>query len=128
MSRITGIFHVNGNHWVAAVVDAGIEEFLYGDPMGNDIDTQLRGSLLWFLAQYIPDFNAHDIDDGILECPSQSISSDWFNCGIFSHNALAHHFLQHPLHQNTDNPIFGDLARLSLLQKLIKRHNSSVCD
>ena len=34
-SRIGGIFHINNNHWVAAAIDAEIEELAYGDPAGH---------------------------------------------------------------------------------------------
>jgi hypothetical protein len=90
-SRVGGIFHVNGNHWVAAVVDVAMEELAYGDPLAvnhGSPNLGVKNPLLWFISKHITSFDPSTTDDEHLSCPTQSISSDWFNCGIFSHNAL----------------------------------------
>ena len=45
-SRVGAIFHVNGNHWVATVVDVAMEELAYGDPLGKIPDERITNALL----------------------------------------------------------------------------------
>jgi Ulp1 family protease len=126
-SRIGAIFHINGNHWVSTVVDVAMEELAYGDPMKGNQDTRIKAALLWFISKHVTSLDPAAVDDDCLPCPSQSVTSDWFNCGVFSHNALSHCFLHEPILQYTYDPVFGDLERLRILRKLIMTHNATVC-
>ncbi|KAF8868896.1 hypothetical protein CPB84DRAFT_1969062 [Gymnopilus junonius] len=113
-SRIGGIFHINNNHWVAAVVNAQLEELAYGDPAGHPTNVNVEGALWWYASKHIPTLKDKDqLDFAILSCASQDIFDDWWSCGIFSYNALAHCFACHPLLTQTENPIFTDLARMT---------------
>ncbi|CAA7260791.1 unnamed protein product [Cyclocybe aegerita] len=118
-SRIAGIIHVNGNHWVAVIVDVGEEKFWYGDPARRSPDVNVRAALLWFLLKHVILVETADFKDVTLPTPMQDFSLDWFNCGIFSYNALSHHFLHEPLLRNTHNPIYGDLGRIGVFCKLV---------
>ncbi|CAA7268961.1 unnamed protein product [Cyclocybe aegerita] len=118
-SRIAGIIHVNGNHWVAVIVDVGEEKFWYGDPARRSPDVNVRAALLWFLSKHVILVETADFEDVTLPAPMQDFSLDWFNCGIFSYNALSHHFLHEPLLRNTHNPIYGDLGRIGMFCKLV---------
>jgi len=126
-SRIGAVFHINGNHWVSTVVDVAMEELAYGDPMNSDQDTRIKAALLWFISKHVTSLDPATVQhDECLPCPSQSVTSDWFNCGIFSHNALSHYFCHEPLLRYTHDPVFGDLERLRILRKLITTHNAMV--
>ncbi|KDR72460.1 hypothetical protein GALMADRAFT_142787 [Galerina marginata CBS 339.88] len=98
-SQLGGIFHVRGNLWVAIAIDIAAQELLYGDP------------------------GASAPESAVIPCPSQNFQNDWFNSALFSYNALLHYFLpSQPLLQHTDNPVFGDLARISVLRDLVSLH------
>ena len=126
-SRIGGIFHVNNNHWVAAAIDAEIEELAYGDPAGHLPNVNVQGALRWYASKHISSLkDKTQLDFATLPCPSQDLSDDQWSCGLLSYNALAHHFTRQPLITQTDNPIFTDLARMVILRKLIMCHGEAV--
>jgi len=129
-SRVGGVFHVNGNHWVTAVVDIAMEELAYGDPLAIDGSPypEIKSALLWFISKHVTSFDPATTDDECLSCPAQSLLSDWFNCGIFSHNSLLHAFLRNPILQHTHNPVVGDLERLHILCRLISTHNAMLSE
>ncbi|KIM38034.1 hypothetical protein M413DRAFT_76363 [Hebeloma cylindrosporum] len=124
-SELGGIFHVNGNHWVAIAVDITLQDLLYGDPAQLPINTRIVSALRWFLSQHVPSLqDPEELDDGVLPCPLQNFSIDSWSCGMYSFNGLAHYFLkQYPLVENTSDPVFGDLARMGMLRKIIERCN-----
>ncbi|KAF9522085.1 hypothetical protein CPB83DRAFT_899950 [Crepidotus variabilis] len=41
-SEVTGSFHINGNHWIAVVVNIAKQEILYGDPARLNLDLVLE--------------------------------------------------------------------------------------
>ena len=124
-SQLASIFHINGNHWIAVVINILTEEILYGDSVGSDPNLGVVNSIRWFISKHIPSLPEDSLNDAILPCVKQDVKFDWFNCGIYSYNALLHYFLpNNPLLQHTENPIYGDLARMSILQKLIEFHNA----
>ena len=126
-SRIGGIFHINNNHWVAAAIDAEIEELAYGDPAGHLPNVNIQGALRWYASKHISSLKDEgQLDVTTLPCAPQDLSDDWWSCGILSYNALAHHFTRQPLLTQTDNPTFNDLARMVVLRKLIMRHSETV--
>ena len=111
------------------MVDAQLEELAYGDPASHPTNVNVEGALRWYASKHIPTLKDEDqLDFSALPCPSQDIFDDWWSCGIFSYNALAHCFACHPLLTQTENPIFTDLAQMVILQKLIACHNETVCD
>jgi len=125
-SELAGIFHVNDNHWIEIAIDVSLQDLLYGDPAQLPINSRIVSALRWFLSQHIPSLPPDQLDDGVLPCPEQSFSIDTWSCGIYSFNGLAHHFLKYPLVQNTSSPVFGDLARMATLRKIIERCNAIV--
>ena len=126
-SELGGIFHVYGNHWIAIVIDVALQDLLYGDPAQLPANSRIISALRWFLSHHLPSLPPDQLDDGVLQCPEQSFSTDTWSCGIYSFNGLAHHFLkQYPLVENTSAPVFGDLARMATLRKIIERCNAIV--
>lgn len=128
-SIVGGIFHVNGNHWVAAVIIPGKSQILYGDPAGGQPDPILMATLIWFCQQHLKDApppSSYTI--GTLECPIQNLSTDSWNCGIFSYNALTHFAFPEntTLLQHTENAGFGDAARLSTLVDIVDTYHKEV--
>jgi len=127
-SVLAGIFHVKGNHWVTIVIDIAEKKVLYGDPAGLSRDEHLVATLLWYLRQHIPGLSSLDFQHEDLPSPDQDFAYDSHNCGIFSYNALYHYiFPLTPLLQHTRNLAYGDAARASFLQNIVKQYNSHVC-
>ena len=125
-SELAGIFHVNDNHWIAIVVDLSIQDLLYGDPAHLPINSRIVSALQWFLSKHVPSLPPDQLDNGVLPCPEQSLNIDSWSCGIYSFNGLAHYFLKYPLVENTSSPVFGDLARMATLRKIIEKCNKIV--
>ncbi|KAJ3501239.1 hypothetical protein NMY22_g18992 [Coprinellus aureogranulatus] len=122
-SQVGGIFHVKGNHWVAIVVIPGEGRVLYGDPAGLVPEKEAVSAVIWFCQQYLPSTPSPDeFTYEILPSPTQNLSVDWWNCGIFSFNALEYHLLpeQSTLFQFTEKPGFGNAARIAVLDEIIK--------
>ena len=127
-SELAGVFHINDNHWIAVVVDISQQDLLYGDPAQMPINSRVISALQWFLSKHVPSLDQqHQLDNRVLPCPKQSFSTDTWSCGIYSFNGLAHYFLkQYPLVENTSSPVFGDLARMATLRRIIERCNAIV--
>ena len=125
-SELAGVFHVNDNHWIAIAVDISQQDLLYGDPAHMPINSRIVSALQWFLSKHVPSLTPDQLDSGVLPCPEQSFSIDTWSCGIYSFNALAHYFLKQPLVENTSSPVFGDLARMAMLRKIIEKCNTIV--
>ena len=51
-SRLGGIFHVRGNHWLPITIDITTEELLYGDPAGSTPESEVISALRWFVAKH----------------------------------------------------------------------------
>lgn len=125
-SRLAGIFHINGNHWIVVHIDLQVDTLSYGDPAGASSvpDSNDVAALRWFISKHIPSFSLDALDLERLECPKQDQARDWWNCGIFSFNALEHKFFleKHPIFDHTNHPIFADIARLELFCRIVKHH------
>ncbi|TEB22252.1 hypothetical protein FA13DRAFT_1799116 [Coprinellus micaceus] len=128
-SQVGGVFHVNGNHWVAMVIIPGEARVLYGDPAGSPPNRKTAASIVWFCQQFIPSTSAIDsFTFDILPSPRQDFSTDWWNCGILSFNALDHYLfpIDTQLFEHTEKPGFGDAARLSILNELLIHRSEKV--
>ncbi|KIK80131.1 hypothetical protein PAXRUDRAFT_159494 [Paxillus rubicundulus Ve08.2h10] len=91
-TSISFITNINGNHWVATVVDFMNSHILYSDSLGGEPDKGFINVLQWW-AQY---HTGTDFAIQKLIIPTQC---DSFSCGILAFNALAHFDLpdQYPL-------------------------------
>jgi len=86
------------NHWVSVVVDFKQLKIFYGDSLGQSMpDRQLSACECWIghltkRSANLP--TGRGITHGTLPtgCQKDSVS-----CGLFAPNAIAHHYLQHPL-------------------------------
>ncbi|KAG6807178.1 hypothetical protein H0H92_008501 [Tricholoma furcatifolium] len=118
-SEFGGIFHINGNHWIAAAVDIAQEALVYADPAGGPPDDDVVLALHWFVSKHIPGFNQDTVDFELMPCTSQDVSYDAWNCGIFSYNALGHFYLkdQSPLLGSTHGDT--DRFRMAIVRQLV---------
>ncbi|KAH6909669.1 ribonuclease H-like domain-containing protein [Coprinopsis sp. MPI-PUGE-AT-0042] len=124
---LAGIFHVHGNHWIALAVVLRTRTILYGDSAGGSPDGDLIDALWWFCSgsteSLVPGPLAYSL--GTLPCPKQNLSTDSWNCRIFSYNALAHYFFPTaiPLLKHTETSGFGNAARLECLSNIVAQYH-----
>jgi hypothetical protein len=107
-------------HWIAVVVDAKNDRILYGDPFQPNSspinpDAETIHALEWWAS-------FHTGRRFVVGSLAISHQQDDYNCGILSHNALAHHFLpeQYPLIDVKGNGPAD--ARLDMMMRIINRH------
>lgn len=123
-SEFGGMFHVRGNHWVSGAVDMIREALVYGDPTGDPADEDVVNALRWFISKHLA-LPITFLDLEAMPCPTQSVFEDWWSCGVFGHSGLSHFY-------RPDVPMVGsthadtDLARMSLLRKIVTDFNSKV--
>ncbi|KAF7791186.1 hypothetical protein EIP86_002198 [Pleurotus ostreatoroseus] len=121
-----GIFHVNGNHWVAVSVDVEAGELLLGDSLANVSSSaptpKSRGQAIpamrWWLKQ-------HGMEGEFpLRLLPISQQSDQWSCGVLSLNALAHHMLPaiYPL-IDASLPDAIAIARMTMFEQIVARNN-----
>ncbi|KAG1866765.1 hypothetical protein F4604DRAFT_1501271, partial [Suillus subluteus] len=91
-SSVGFVTNINGNHWVATVIDFASSQILYGDSLGSCPDKAFINVLQWWSNHH----TGHHFTVGSLEIVHQV---DSFSCGLLSVNALAHFFLpsEYPL-------------------------------
>ncbi|KAJ8579778.1 hypothetical protein M405DRAFT_754106 [Rhizopogon salebrosus TDB-379] len=117
-SQIGCIANINGNHWVAFVLDFRQRSILIADSLGVDV-----GDLLNVLHWWTSHHTGHHFTQQSLAITHQL---DGFSCGLLSFNALAHHFLP------DTNPLIGADAsavangRLRMMLDVAARHFDQV--
>lgn len=115
-SRSSGVgFLVNarGNHWVAVVLEFKHNQFLYGDPLGQDPECQLSDAIGWWTYHHT---GQHFHACKLTITPQQ----DSYSCGVLAFDALAHHCLANsypliPAHDATNE-------RARILAEVVARH------
>ena len=125
-SEFGGMFHINGNHWIAAEVNLDTESISSGDPAGHTPEDDILSALCWFVGKHVAEITSEQLNEDIMPCSKQDFTRDWWQCGLFSFNTLAYHFLpkENPL-LSTDHRR-GDLGRLAMLRKTVNRFNETV--
>lgn len=112
---------------MAFMIDLQSKTFSYGDPASKTAqpDPATVQAFAWWISQHVPSFAGNKLTNTSLTCAGQDFTIDSWNCGLFSFNALEHTFLpeRYRLLENTNSPVFTDLARLEVLRRLIKQHN-----
>ncbi|KAF6751767.1 hypothetical protein DFP72DRAFT_1135653 [Ephemerocybe angulata] len=86
---------------------SNLGRILFGDPAGGKPDPNIAEPL--FIYETLP-------------CPIQNLSIDSWNCAILAHYLCS---AENPLLEKTDRRGFGDAARLSFLNDILKDYNVS---
>ncbi|KZS86416.1 hypothetical protein SISNIDRAFT_420937 [Sistotremastrum niveocremeum HHB9708] len=79
------IMNINGNHWVAMVVDAHRRSIRYGDSFGHPIPDTLLETIHWWIRHHY--VTTQDFELTHLPVTHQN---DGFSCGMLAMNALSH--------------------------------------
>lgn len=114
-TEIAGIFHVRGNHWVAFAVNTASKTISSGDPASQTPDPLIVASLKWLMRRFLGILE-ESVTVNTMLTPIQNLAQDSWNCAIFSEQALSTYF--NPCGE-TFSPSNGDLARLSMLRRII---------
>ncbi|KAJ6543071.1 hypothetical protein B0H19DRAFT_957235 [Mycena capillaripes] len=115
-SRIGLSGNLSNVHWISAVVDGKEEQILYGDSFKSvEPAPEIREALSWWTKCH----TGKIFTWGRLQISRQQ---DGFNCGLLSHNGLAHHFLpkKYPLVETTGSIPAAD-ARLQMMLRVVNR-------
>ncbi|KAF5384182.1 hypothetical protein D9615_003148 [Tricholomella constricta] len=110
-TSIGGIANVNGDHWVAVIVDMTRLRILYGDSLGGR-DAELLDAISWWIKLH----TRQTLDHSDLRIAPQK---DTYNCLIFASNALGHHYLSLPLLSGTPND--ANAKRLVIFKRICAR-------
>ncbi len=97
VDSLGGAMHLP-SHWVSVVINFQQQQILYGDSLGNQIpDREHRALKRWIkhLVNRSTIFSTHDMIT--LDKLPTGYQDDSASCGLFALNAIAHHYLQHPL-------------------------------
>ncbi|KAJ7291639.1 hypothetical protein C8J57DRAFT_1458408 [Mycena rebaudengoi] len=127
-TELAGIFHVGGNHWIGTTVDVGAESIGYGDPLdpsGGLFDTNVCDALRWFTRHHV----SSGADTPLSLIPTTlacTLQADDWNCGLFAPNAIGHEFLPEMYPLLTSDIALGDVGRLTMLQRIIRKYHAAV--
>lgn len=115
VSMLGGIFHVEGNHWVAAIVDAPARRILFANSLASGRAPSASPvvlALTWYLGQHgLTGFTVSNLDI--------TAQQDGFSCGILSFSSLAHHFLPDQYRLLPPGRVPATLARMALFHRII---------
>ena len=86
------ITNVNGNHWIATIIDFAEHRILYGDSLGREPNDKFVSPVQWWVQHH------SGTQFSITELPTP-LQQDSFSCGILAFSALTHFYLpdQYPL-------------------------------
>ena len=94
-----------------------LSSLLYGDSAGS---AGITVAVRWSVLKHLSSFPIDEVDEEALASPKHDFFYDWFNCALFSYDALFHYSLPaNPFIQHTNNPVSGDLGRLQVPSKLV---------
>ncbi|KAJ7213203.1 ribonuclease H-like domain-containing protein [Mycena rebaudengoi] len=126
-TELAGIFHVGGTHWIGTTVDVGAESIGYGDPLdpsGGLFDTNVCDALRWFTRHHV----SSGADTPLSLIPTTlacTLQADDWNCGLFAPNAIGHEFLPEMYPLLTSDIALGDVGRLTMLQRIIRKYHAA---
>jgi hypothetical protein len=116
-SMVAGIVHINGNHWVAVVIEFKKRIVYFGDPDSAHIPLNIKNALIWWLSH-------HSKDTFTFAPLAYTPQQDSYSCRLLSTNAILHHFLptEFPLIPGKKNHI----SRMKIFIEVAKQHLSTV--
>ena len=99
LETVGGLVHVNGNHYIAFVLDASACSIKLGDPMGKSPPERVSRALSWWLKLAVGKSGAEsgDAEDAThIDVPVDFLpvasQRDNHSCALLSLNALMHHY------------------------------------
>ena len=111
------VANVNGNHWIALMIDFQQSSIYYGDSLGGTINKELQAAYNWWLLMH----NENAFEWVQMEVTKQQ---DMYSCGLLAVNALAHAL--DPRQFKLMNAKAVDAERINILCHIIDRHKKKV--
>ncbi|KAK6996843.1 hypothetical protein R3P38DRAFT_3626103 [Favolaschia claudopus] len=114
-NELTTVANVDGDHWVALIINFELQSVYYFDSLKRSINAELRAAYNWWINQH----HATEFSWTPLPCLEQP---DSHNCGLFAANRVAYYVNpnKYPL---LDTEACAD-ERLWMLEKILDRHES----
>jgi hypothetical protein len=114
------MIHINGDHWVAIVLDFKKSLVWYGDSFGRKPTVEVTSVINWWTFHHTGcKFAYHDL--------KASSQKDGFSCGLLGPNALGHFYWpeKYPLIDVAK----VDTERVRTLLRVVRRHldQAKVC-
>jgi hypothetical protein len=111
------VANVDGNHWIALMVDFQKKKVYYGNSLEHTINKEIRAAYDWWLSMH---------NEDMFEWAQMEITrqQDSYSCGLFAVNALAHAL--DPRQFNLMDPEAVDAERINILYRVINRHKKKV--
>lgn len=111
------VANVDGNHWIALMVDFRKKKVYYGNSLEHTINKEIRAAYDWWLSMH---------NEDMFEWAQMEITrqQDSYSCGLFAVNALAHAL--DPRQFNLMDPEAVDAERINILYRVINRHKKKV--
>jgi Ulp1 protease family, C-terminal catalytic domain len=115
--KLGTVLNVDGNHWIALMVDFQTRRVYYGNSLGGAINEELRVAYNWW-------FSLHN--ENAFEWVPMKITKqqDTYSCGLLAINALAH--ILDSKQFDLMDPKAVDAERINILSRIIDRHKEKV--
>jgi hypothetical protein len=85
-NEFASIVHINGNHWIALIIDFAHGTISYGDPMGKPVPSNISDAMNWWVSM-------HSSKAFVTVTLLTTTQEDGHSCGLLAPNALSHHYL-----------------------------------
>ena len=100
IESVGGLIHINGNHYIAFILDAAAQSIHFSNPMHNPIPAGVQDTFLWWFRQLLEEGQdregASSLRNGPVEVVECSLpvtrQRDNNSCAVLSLNALMHHY------------------------------------
>jgi len=109
--------NVDGDHWIALMVNFRQHKVYYGDSAGHPINKELRTAYTWWFSEH----NEHEFEWVQIDITEQE---DGYLCGLLATNALAH--VLDPNQFDLMDAKVVDAERVNVLKRVIRQHNEKV--
>ncbi|KAJ3562022.1 hypothetical protein NP233_g9834 [Leucocoprinus birnbaumii] len=124
-SLVGGIWHSQGNHWVAITIDVAKGWILYGDPAGGSVDSLLKDAFELYLWKHGVTSPSDTLILKMMKCTKQNTAIDTWSCGIYSYNALAHYIAGDTLFVG-GSVEGGDSAQTQIFREIVHLHHAII--
>ncbi|KAL7277451.1 hypothetical protein ACG7TL_008372 [Trametes sanguinea] len=125
LDSVGGLAHVNGNHYIAFVLDMKQGVLRSGDSLRRPLCPKLRVAFLWWFTLVrssgnVPHPQPTIIKEGQLPITPQN---DDHSCAVLALNALAHHYIPQEALIPPANPAAIAHERMRLALRVLKVHS-----
>jgi hypothetical protein len=113
------VANIDGNHWIALMVDFRKRKVYYGNSLEGTINKELRAAYDWWLSMH---------NENTFKWVQMKITRqrDGYSCGLLAVNALAHALDPGQFNLMNSDAKAVDTERINILCRVIDRHKEKV--